>query len=205
MKKIYFVTFLLLGFWAKAQLTMIKDVAAAGITPTSDQQVFWKNNKWNNKFYFNAGTTAKLGVTDGTNAGTFLVKDLAVTGVSTLISKIIPAQDFFYIQVDVIDSYSPYTLHNELWRSDGTAAGTFLLKKFDATISYPLNLGSDITEYRNNSISGNEMFFAGFTAANGYELWKSDGTVSGTVMVKDMTVGATSTPMDGFTRLGSDV
>lgn len=205
MKKIYFVTFLLLGFWAKAQLTMIKDVAAAGITPTSDQQVFWKNNKWNNKFYFNAGTTAKLGVTDGTNAGTFLVKDLAVTGVSTLISKIIPAQDFFYIQVDVIDSYSPYTLHNELWRSDGTAAGTFLLKKFDATISYPLNLGSDITEYRNNSISGNEMFFAGFTAANGYELWKSDGTVSGTVMVKDMTVGATSTPMDGFTRLGSEV
>ena len=134
-----------------------------------------------------------------------LVKDLAVAGVSTFISKIIPAQDFFYIQVDVIDSYSPYTLHNELWRSDGTAAGTFLLKKFDPTISYPINLGSDISEYCNNSILGNEMFFAGFTTANGYELWKSDGTVSGTVMVKDMTAGAGNTPMDGFTRLGSNV
>ena len=205
MKKIYFVTFLLLSFWAKAQLTMVKDVAAAGITPTSDKQDFWLNNKWSNKFYFNVGTTAKLGVTDGTDAGTFLVKDLAVVGASSSISKIIPAQDFFYIQVDVFDSYSPITLHNELWRSDGTAAGTFLLKKFDATTSYPLNLGSDITEYHNNSILGNEMFFAGFTTANGYELWKSDGTVSGTVMVKDMTAGTGNTPMDGFTRLGSDV
>ena len=205
MKKIYTTLLLLIGIYANAQLTMIKDVAAAGITPTSDKQVFWQNNKWNNKFYFNIGTTAKLGVTDGTDAGTFLVKDLGVAGVSTLISKIIPAQDFFYIQVDAIDSYSPYTLHNELWRSDGTAAGTFLLKKFDPTISYPINLGSDISEYCNNSILGNEMFFAGFTTANGFELWKSDGTVSGTVMVKDMTAGAGNTPMDGFTRLGSNV
>ncbi|MCB0450633.1 MAG: T9SS type A sorting domain-containing protein [Confluentibacter sp.] len=205
MKKIYTALVLVIGLYGNAQLTMVKDVAAAGITPTSDKQVFWQNNKWNNKFYFNAGTTAKLGVTDGTDAGTFLVKDLTVVGVSTLISKIIPAQDFFYMQVEVIDSYSPYTLHNELWRSDGTAAGTFLLKKFDPTISYPLNLGSDITEYCNNSILGNEMFFAGFTTANGYELWKSDGTVSGTVMVKDMTAGAGSTPMDGFTRLGNEV
>ncbi|WP_295337690.1 T9SS type A sorting domain-containing protein [Flavobacterium sp.] len=205
MKKIYTTLLLVIGLYGNAQLAIVKDVAAAGITPTSDKQVFWQNNKWNNKFYFNIGTTAKLGVTDGTDAGTFLVKDLAVVGVSTLISKIIPAQDFFYIQVDVIDSYSPYTLHNELWRSDGTAAGTFLLKKFDPTISYPLNLGSDITEYCNNSILGNEMFFAGFTTSNGYELWKSDGTVSGTVMVKDMTAGAGSTPMDGFTRLGSEV
>ena len=125
MKKIYTTLLLVIGLYAKAQLTMVKDVAAAGITPTSDKQAFWQNNKWNNKFYFNAGTTAKLGVTDGTDAGTFLVKDLAVAGVSTLISKIIPAQDFFYIQVDVIDSYSPYTLHNELWRSDGTGPELF--------------------------------------------------------------------------------
>ena len=62
MKKIYTTLFLLIGIYAKAQLTMVKDVAAAGITPISDKQVFWQNNKWNNKFYFNAGTTAILDV-----------------------------------------------------------------------------------------------------------------------------------------------
>ena len=64
MKKIYTTLLLVIGLYAKAQLTVVKDVAAAGITPTSDKQALWQNNKWNNKFYFNAGTTAKLGVTD---------------------------------------------------------------------------------------------------------------------------------------------
>ena len=95
MKKIHTTLLLLIGIYANAQLTMIKDVAAAGITPTSDKQVFWQNNKWNNKFYFNIGTTAKLGVTDGTDAGTFLIKDLAVAGDSTLISKIIQKKNIF--------------------------------------------------------------------------------------------------------------
>ena len=35
MKKIYTTLLLLIGIYANAQLTMIKDVAAAGITPTS--------------------------------------------------------------------------------------------------------------------------------------------------------------------------
>ncbi|MBS1549416.1 MAG: T9SS type A sorting domain-containing protein [Bacteroidetes bacterium] len=205
MKNIYFLVFILIELHSSAQVSIVKDVTAAGIIPTSDKQEFWQNNKWNNKIYYNAGTSAKLAVTDGTDAGTFLVKDLAIAGASTTITKIIPAQDLFYIQIDVVDTWSPYTLHQELWRSDGTATGTFLLKKFDATTSYPINLGSDITEYYNNSISGNEMFFAAFTSANGYELWKSDGTVAGTTMVKDMNPGSGSTPMDGFTRMGNFV
>ena len=37
MKKIYTTLLLVIGLYAKAQLTVVKDVAAAGITPTSDK------------------------------------------------------------------------------------------------------------------------------------------------------------------------
>ena len=50
MKKIYTTLLLLIGIYANAQLTMIKDVAAAGITPTSDNQDFWQKNNWNTNF-----------------------------------------------------------------------------------------------------------------------------------------------------------
>ena len=33
--------------------------------------------------------------------------------------------------------------------------------------------------------NGNTLFFRGYDTTNGLALWKSDGTTSGTVMVKD--------------------
>src|SRR5882724_1871672 len=41
------------------------------------------------------------------------------------------------------------------------------------------------------------LFFQAWDATNGYELWKSDGTASGTVLVKDIRPGAgDSNPAD---------
>mgnify|MGYP003687910505 CR=1 FL=1 len=37
---------------------------------------------------------------------------------------------------------------------------------------------------------GNTLYFSGTDGTNGYELWKSDGTASGTVMVKDINSGS---------------
>ena len=39
---------------------------------------------------------------------------------------------------------------------------------------------------------GNTLYFEANDGFNGYELWKSDGTSSGTVMVKDIYSGAFS-------------
>ena len=47
---------------------------------------------------------------------------------------------------------------------------------------------------------GNTLYFVAQDGSNGYELWKSDGTASGTVMVKDINSGSRNsvinTPID---------
>src|SRR5262245_22766911 len=65
----------------------------------------------------------------------------------------------------------------ELWKSDGSAAGTILLK--DIT---PGSASSNA--WRLTNVNGT-LFFTN-ESATGYdrELWKSDGTADGTVLVK---------------------
>jgi ELWxxDGT repeat protein len=69
----------------------------------------------------------------------------------------------------------------ELWKSDGTDAGTVLVK--------------DINSFDNSSpryltnVNGT-LFFRANNVTNGDELWKSDGTDAGTVLVKDILSGA---------------
>ena len=66
----------------------------------------------------------------------------------------------------------------------------------------------DIYSGANNGISGdcedmlvvnNTLFFRGNDGSNGVELWKSDGTSSGTVMVKDLNSGSGSSNPSDFT------
>jgi ELWxxDGT repeat protein len=70
----------------------------------------------------------------------------------------------------------------ELWKSDGTEAGTILVKDIhpDAYDSEPSSLAG----------VGDTLFFAARDGSHGSELWKSDGTEAGTVLVKDIHPGA---------------
>ena len=67
---------------------------------------------------------------------------------------------------------------HELWRSDGTAGGTGLLK--DIAVGARDSNPSDL-----NIVGDSLMFFAG-DQQDHLGLWKSDGTASGTVRVKDL-------------------
>ncbi len=77
----------------------------------------------------------------------------------------------------------------ELWKSDGTSGGTFLLKDI-FTGSTPV--GSPAVNVPNNSnptlmtTVGGVVFFVANDGTNGTELWKTDGTSSGTVLVKNI-------------------
>ena len=77
----------------------------------------------------------------------------------------------------------------ELWRSDGTAAGTSLV--------------ADIVPGANGSSPANavvlpsgDVLFSAFTEATGRELWRTDGTPGGTAFVRDIEPGVTGSSID---------
>jgi ELWxxDGT repeat protein len=70
----------------------------------------------------------------------------------------------------------------ELWKSDGTEAGTVRVKDI---------LPGDGSSYPGSLTNVNGMLvFRARDGTSGDELWKSDGTESGTVLVKDISPGS---------------
>ena len=66
----------------------------------------------------------------------------------------------------------------ELWKSNGTSAGTVMVKDIQPGLGGSLPVGM-------TNVNGT-LFFVALTYPHGWELWKSDGTSTGTVLVKDI-------------------
>src|SRR5205823_4451210 len=78
---------------------------------------------------------------------------------------------------------------NELWKSDGTPAGTVLVKDIDpgpGGAFGPTGIGAPSTFV----VMGSAAYFAANDGTHGVELWKSDGTPTGTTLVKDINTTA---------------
>ena len=84
---------------------------------------------------------------------------------------------------------------SELWKSDGTTAGTVLVKDIE-----PGSFGASPTSL---TAVGNTLYFRAYTATNGSELWKSDGTTAGTVLVKDIRPGGYGSDLTSLTAVGN--
>ena len=85
------------------------------------------------------------------------------------------------------------TLGNlELWKTDGTNAGTVKVKEIN-----PGNKGI-IDFLENMTVAGNYLYFMADDGTHGTELWRTDGTTNGTTMVKDITTGIASTNTSGL-------
>lgn len=66
----------------------------------------------------------------------------------------------------------------DLWTSDGTANGTYVLAS-----GIPSNGVLSLIPF------GDRMIFSGYTTSTGYEPWITDGTVAGTRLIRELTPG----------------
>ncbi|MFN7803055.1 MAG: ELWxxDGT repeat protein, partial [Planctomycetaceae bacterium] len=83
---------------------------------------------------------------------------------------------------------------NQLWRSDGTSAGTTVLQSFPAAATDSPSV---------LSVGNGTLYFRGNDGSTGAELWKSDGTSAGTVLVRDIYAGSSSSQPGLVAAVGS--
>jgi ELWxxDGT repeat protein len=136
----------------------------------------------NGTLFFSAGNTSlgsnpirELWKSDGTEAGTLMVKDLngANPGDPDWLTNV--NGTLFFTASDIGEEES------ELWKSDGTEAGTVMVKNI-----YEGGSPGDSSNPMHLTAAGNLLFFTADDGVHGRELWKSDGTEAGTVMVEDI-------------------
>jgi ELWxxDGT repeat protein len=78
----------------------------------------------------------------------------------------------------------------ELWKTDGTAANTVLVKD--------INPEGDANPSDFCNVNG-IVFFTAYTHGTGRELWKTDGTANGTVLVSDVLPGVSNSQISKMT------
>ena len=170
---------------------LVKDINLNG---DSDPSQFCDTG---NGFFFTADdgeVGEELWKSNGTAAGTRLVKDIfpgedhgMVQQLTACNGKLVfVARAITHLQVGVIDG-------PKLFVSDGTLEGTFQLG--ETTVFSPENL----------TAVGNTVYFsAKGQSQNNTELWKTDGTPQGTVMVRNINPGsASSNPANFCNVLGT--
>ena len=172
-----------------------------------------------NELLFTAGNN-QLWASDGTAAGTTKIATVVGTGMSNF--TLVGNQEFFTAagsfgttlwvtdgstarqipSVDVSAAAAPlaamggrlyFAELDQLWTSDGTAAGTYLVADISRPFveSFPGNLAA----------IGNTLYFAGNGGSGLAGVWKSDGTAAGTMLVKPL-AGYSSYPPASFVASG---
>jgi ELWxxDGT repeat protein len=86
---------------------------------------------------------------------------------------------------------------HELWVSDGTQAGTRIVKDILA--------GAGSSHPRQLRVEGSILLFSASDGVHGFELWRSDGTPFGTWMLQDIAPGNLSSSPAEFTASGPNV
>jgi len=142
-------------------------------------------------------------ITDGTSEGTALLKDINPLGDSN------PA-DYTLFEGEIYFSADDGRHGVELWKTDGTGIGTVMVKNIgieDSLSPFPAPVSSDPQEL---TVFNDALFFVANDIdyenhGQGVELWKTDGTEAGTVIVKNIAIEDPSNPaQDPDTPIDSD-
>jgi ELWxxDGT repeat protein len=117
----------------------------------------------------------ELWKSDGTEAGTMMVKDINPGAGSSSPLVLRNENGTLYFRAnDGVDG-------TQLWKSDGTEAGTVMVTDINPLGNSSIDIGPEIN---------GTVFFAANDGVHGRELWKTDGTAAGTMMVTDLNPGA---------------
>ncbi len=208
----------------------VKDISA-GSGNSSPTQL----TNINGIVYFRAtdgsgGHGIELWTSDGTTAGTAMVKDIQVGTGNSSPTDFALFNGFVYFSANDGTPNPPTSHGNEMWRTDGTEAGTTLFAdinvaansasgpfiNYNGSLIFPasdggaaygfelwttdgisppvilkdINPGSTVGSTPSNFVkSNNILYFQALEATTGQELYKTDGTTAGTVLVKDVNPG----------------
>jgi len=171
----------------------------------------WYLTNVNGTLFFNGFDGAhgrELWKSDGTGTGTVMVKDIWPSTQSSSPEEMLAIDGALFLRAwsgERDDNYDrPYY---QLWRSDGTDAGTELLRQWDPSNSVIRGL-TQLTDMKGT------LYFSVLDIHDvGRELWKSDGTPEGTALVKDIRsgpygsigeYGAYFTPLDSTLLFAAD-
>ncbi len=198
---------------------LVKDVNTSGYG-SSPRNI----TKADDKVFFTVGEdlSNNLWITDGTTVGTQLVTPTVSLYFGPAGSKnMVAIGNTAYFAVKKTGT------EKGLWKSDGTAAGTVLVKTFNATseeaphgfaevngtLFFVADDGTGVSLWKSDGTESgtvkiilttvspgptnlfafnNTLFFTNDDGIHGTELWKSDGTTAGTVIVKDIYLGGGS-------------
>jgi ELWxxDGT repeat protein len=184
-----------------AGTVLVKDIA-----PEKDNSYPTNLTSFQGVLYFDAEEPTdgdELWKSDGTEAGTVMVKDIypgsyydpsyGMVANSSYPGPFTEFQGELYFPAG--DADHGY----ELWKTDGAASGTVLVKDIN-----PGPASSGPVSYFGPAyltpVNGT-LFFDADDGQHGLELWKTDGTEAGTVLVKDIVPGSYPSGPFGLTNL----
>jgi ELWxxDGT repeat protein len=164
---------------SSAGTTLVEEIRTSPTAGSTPLQL----TSFNGALYFqadNANGGRELWKSDGTAAGTFKLLDINPTG-SGFAGPVLSTEPFAVMGSAFYFRANDGVTGPQIWRSDGTAAGTTRVSNINAPTGCD---PSDLT------VVGNTLFFRA-TDGTGYEVWKTDGTPGGTSRVKNINTTAT--------------
>jgi ELWxxDGT repeat protein len=154
----------------------------------------------------------ELWISDGTVLGTTLLKDINPAQGYTYYGNYYPGypqgsypRDFTAMGGSLYFAADDGSVGDELWKTDGTAAGTTLVADINpgSTTDYYGDVNPKSSAPQDLTAFNGLLFFSANDGSHGRELWESDGTASGTHLVADITPGRAGSYPVSLTIVGS--
>ncbi|MEA5505310.1 ELWxxDGT repeat protein [Halotia wernerae UHCC 0503] len=155
--------------------SLVKDIRIGGLSSAPAKFTVFDSSLY---FTANDGINGfELWKSDGTAGGTSLVQNITPGTGGFAPSELTSVGNTLYFVTDSNNDFK-----QELWKIDGNGVGRV---KNDLNAAPNIGFGP-----LNMTAVGSTLYFTAYDSTTGLELWKSDGSDAGTILVKDIWSGA---------------